>query len=186
VVSGLSRGRPGRHRARAQRRPPWQTSSTCSEEAALADIEHALRDAREIGQAASSAYALVCAQIAHINCGNYATANAVAGEMLVLADELGSSYWKAFGTAVQGCGSAQASKASEAVQMITAGITAFRSTGVISDATGLAVYRIGKIDAVDIRPPSVVAAHNNAQIADNRWRAVSLTINLRWGAGRGI
>jgi hypothetical protein len=128
----------------------------------------------------------VCAQIAHINCGNYATANAVAGEMLVLADELGSSYWKAFGTAVQGCGSAQASKASEAVQMITAGITAFRSTGVISDATGLAVYRIGKIDAVDIRPPSVVAAHNNAQIADNRWRAVSLTINLRWGAGRGI
>ena len=98
-------------------------------EAALADIEHALRDAHEIGQAASLAYALVCAQIAHINCGNYATANAVAGEMLVLADEIGSSYWKAFGTAVQGCGSAQASRASEAVQMITAGITAFRSTG---------------------------------------------------------
>ena len=98
-------------------------------EAALADIEHALRDAREIGQAASLVYALVCAQIAHINCGNYATANAVAGEMLVLADKIGSSYWKAFGTAVQGCRLAQPGKASDAVQMITAGITAFRSTG---------------------------------------------------------
>jgi hypothetical protein len=42
-------------------------------EAGLADIEHARRDAREIGQAATLAYALMCAQIAQINCGDYST-----------------------------------------------------------------------------------------------------------------
>jgi hypothetical protein len=39
-------------------------------EAALADTSHALRDAREIGQAATLMYALVHALVVHIQCGN--------------------------------------------------------------------------------------------------------------------
>ena len=97
-------------------------------EAALADIDRALKDAREIDQAASLMYALVIASIIHIHCGNYVAANALCGELLDLADETGSSYWRAYGMAVQGCGLARTS-ASDAVQVITSGLTAWRSTG---------------------------------------------------------
>ena len=48
-------------------------------EAALADADDALKDAREIGQAATLMYALLHASLTHIYCGNYAAANAAAG-----------------------------------------------------------------------------------------------------------
>ena len=41
-------------------------------EAALTDAEHALKDAREIGQAVTLMYALVHAPMTHFHCGNYA------------------------------------------------------------------------------------------------------------------
>ena len=44
-------------------------------QAALADAEHALKDAREIGQAASLIFALPYASWTHIHCGKYAAAN---------------------------------------------------------------------------------------------------------------
>ena len=98
-------------------------------EAALADANNALNDAREIGQAATLMYALVHAPLTHILCGNYATANAQSDELVALADEKGALLWKAFGMMNQGCVLALTGKASDAVQMITSGITAFRSTG---------------------------------------------------------
>ena len=64
-------------------------------EAALADAEHALKDAREIGQAATLMYALAITSLTHILCGNYATANAQADEVVALADEKGALFWKA-------------------------------------------------------------------------------------------
>jgi predicted ATPase len=98
-------------------------------EAALADTDHALKNAREIGQGAALMYALVVAQMTRVFCGDYATANALVEELVALADEIGSSYFKAFGTAVQGCGLALSGKASDAVQMINFGVAAWRSTG---------------------------------------------------------
>jgi tetratricopeptide (TPR) repeat protein len=98
-------------------------------EAALADTSHALRDAREIGQAATLMYALVHASLVHIQCGNYPTANAEADELVALADEKGALFWKALGMSVQGCILALTGKAADAVQLITSGITALRSTG---------------------------------------------------------
>ena len=65
----------------------------------------------------------------HIFCGNYAAANALADELVALADEKGALFWKAIGMIVQGCVLALTGKASDAVQMITSGITACRSTG---------------------------------------------------------
>jgi hypothetical protein len=41
-------------------------------EAALTDAEQAVKDAREIGQAATLMYALTVASLIHIHCGNYA------------------------------------------------------------------------------------------------------------------
>ena len=98
-------------------------------EAALADADHALKDAREIGQAATLMYALNFIPLTHIYCGDYAAAKAQADEVVALADEKGCLFWKAFGMMNQGWLFALTGKASDAVQMITSGITAWRSTG---------------------------------------------------------
>jgi tetratricopeptide (TPR) repeat protein len=98
-------------------------------EAALADTDHALNDAREIGQAATLMYALGHAPLTRFQCGKYATANAIFEELVALADEKGTLLWKALGMMNQGWLFALTGKASDAVHMITSGITALRSTG---------------------------------------------------------
>ena len=96
---------------------------------ALADTNNALQDARGTGQAATLMFALLNGSFTHVLCGNYAAANAEAGELAALADEKGALLWKAFGMSMQGCLLALTVKASDAVHMITSGITALRSTG---------------------------------------------------------
>jgi len=98
-------------------------------DAALADADHALNDAREIGHAASLMYALNHANITHIHCGNYAAANMEADELVALADEKDALLWKTIGMSAQGRILAQTGQASNAVEMMTSGHTAFRSTG---------------------------------------------------------
>jgi predicted ATPase len=98
-------------------------------EAALADADYALKDAREVGQAGTLMYALALTSVTHISCGNYAAANAQLNELTVFADEKGASYWRATGMMHQGYILALTGKAPEAVQMITSGIAAHRSTG---------------------------------------------------------
>jgi predicted ATPase len=99
-------------------------------EAALADSDQALRDAREIGQAATLMFALtVTAFYAHFPCGNYATATAQIDEAVALADEKGALFWKAIGISHRGCVFALTGNASDAVQVLTSGITTSRSTG---------------------------------------------------------
>ena len=98
-------------------------------EAALVTADRALKDAREIGQAATLMYTLNFMPLTYIYCGDYAAAKAQADEVVALAGEKGSLFWKAFGMMNQGWLFALTAKASDAVQMITSGITAWRSTG---------------------------------------------------------
>jgi predicted ATPase len=98
-------------------------------DAALADSERTLKDAREIGQAATLMFALLHASMTHICCGNYATANALLDELVPLADEKGASFWKAYGMSLQGCLLVLTGKASDAVHMMTSALAAWRSTG---------------------------------------------------------
>jgi tetratricopeptide (TPR) repeat protein len=65
----------------------------------------------------------------HIHCGKYAAANDQLDEVVGLTDEKGALFWKALGMSVQGCLFALNGKATDAVNMITSGIGAFRSTG---------------------------------------------------------
>jgi tetratricopeptide (TPR) repeat protein len=58
-------------------------------DAALADINKALGDAREIGQAATLFFALLGCWFTHLNCGNYEAATAFVDELAKLADEKG-------------------------------------------------------------------------------------------------
>ncbi len=96
---------------------------------ALADADYAIKDAREIGQAATLLFALGVSSLAHIFCGNYSVANAKRDEVVALADEKGAPFMKAAAMVVRGCLLALTGKAADAVHMITSGITALRSTG---------------------------------------------------------
>ena len=98
-------------------------------DAALRDANQALSEGRENGDAASLMLALVLASLTHSFCGNYATAQTEAVEIIALADEKGSLFWSALGTTGLGYVSALTGKASDAVQMITDGLAALRSTG---------------------------------------------------------
>jgi len=98
-------------------------------DAALADVERALKDARELGQATTLAHALSNTALTHLYRGNYAKANAQCDEVAILADETGLRLWKAQGMLQQGYVLTTTDKASDAVHMITTGITEWRSTG---------------------------------------------------------
>jgi predicted ATPase len=98
-------------------------------EAALADRDQTLIDAREIGQAGTLLHALSVTSLPLIHCGNYATASAQLDELTALADEKGTLFWKVAGMLDRGCLLASIGGASNAVHMITSGITARRSTG---------------------------------------------------------
>ena len=119
---------------------------------ALVDAEHALNDAREIGQAATSMFALFHASLLSVCYGNYAAASAFLDELIRLADEKGALFWTAIGVALQGCVLALTGKASHAVRMITTGITALRSTGTTTlmpwylSCLGRAYAELGQFD----------------------------------------
>jgi predicted ATPase len=98
-------------------------------EAALRDADDALRNAREIGQAATLMFALSQTSIPYTLCGNRAAAVTQAHELVALAEEKGSLFWKAHGMVSQGCVLALAGRASDAIDMLISGIAAYRTTG---------------------------------------------------------
>ena len=98
-------------------------------EVALADSKHALEHAREIGQAGSLMFILQWACITEVLCGNYASADALSNELVTFAGQKGSPFWEAIGVMVRGCILALAGKAADAAQVITSGLTAYRSMG---------------------------------------------------------
>jgi len=65
----------------------------------------------------------------HIHCGNYAAATALIDEFAALKDQTGSLFWAAWGMMQGGCVLALTDKVSDAVETITSGVTAMRSTG---------------------------------------------------------
>jgi predicted ATPase len=67
--------------------------------------------------------------VLHILCGCYATAGAMVDELVALADEKGTSFWKAWGMMNQGWLFALTGKPADAVRTITSGISAWHSTG---------------------------------------------------------
>ena len=98
-------------------------------EAAQADIDLAVNEAREIGQAATLMLALGITNYTHLICGNHVAANALADELLALADEKGAPLRKAEAIFQRGCVFALTGRVSDAVKMIASGVTAWRATG---------------------------------------------------------
>jgi class 3 adenylate cyclase/predicted ATPase len=98
-------------------------------DAALADTERMLQDARAIRQAATLMFALVHASFTHLFCGNYARGIAITDECIALAEEKNSVLWKAGAIGLKGRFLAASDKASDAVQAIASTRTGWRSTG---------------------------------------------------------
>ena len=96
---------------------------------ALANVEQALSDAREMGHAPTLMFALIAAPRSHLLCGNLATARALLDELASLADEKGAFLWKSYEMFHRGYLSAQDGKFTDAVRQISSGIAAARSTG---------------------------------------------------------
>src|SRR5262249_15493392 len=86
-------------------------------------------DARDGGHAGTLMYAQFHTSLTNVLCAKYAAAHVQSSEVVRLADEKGAALWKALGTMQSGCVLAQSGKPLEAIQMITSGITMYRSTG---------------------------------------------------------
>jgi predicted ATPase len=65
----------------------------------------------------------------HILSGSYAAASALCDEFAALKDQTGSLFWAAWGMMQRGCLLALTGEAAQAVQTITGGVAAMRSTG---------------------------------------------------------
>jgi predicted ATPase len=98
-------------------------------EAALVDANRALNDAREIGHAVTLIIAPWLVSSTHTLCGNYMAASTEVDELVALADEKAASGWSGLGRLNQGSVLVLTRRASDAVEVITSGIVAHRSTG---------------------------------------------------------
>jgi predicted ATPase len=98
--------------------------------AALADADHALKDARAIAHAGTLMYALYITTFALICCGSYAAATTQLYELRALADQKSALIWKQGGMLHLGCLLALTGNASNAIQQFTNGTAVSRSIGV--------------------------------------------------------
>jgi class 3 adenylate cyclase/predicted ATPase/energy-coupling factor transporter ATP-binding protein EcfA2 len=96
-------------------------------EAAIADADRAVADARQIGHAASLMLAL--ANLSHMLCGHYARAKTLVDELVALADDKSAVWWKALGMSEQGYLCSLTGEASSAVHLITSALAVWKSTG---------------------------------------------------------
>ncbi|WP_171948081.1 ATP-binding protein [Bradyrhizobium erythrophlei] len=97
-------------------------------DAALKDVDESFRGAREIGQAATLMHALAHSIATLILCRHYKSASVRAAELVDLAEEKGSLYWKANGLIWQGCLSALTGRSLDAIEILTTAVAAYRST----------------------------------------------------------
>jgi predicted ATPase len=142
-------------------------------DAALADADHALKDAREVSPAATLMYALAVTSLTHICRGAYTRATSQIDEVISLADEKGAGFWKSYGMLVQGWLFGLTGKRSDVVEIITAGIAAWRSTGATLWLPWCLSY--------------LATAHAKLNQFDDAWRcigeamtAIDITTKERW------
>jgi predicted ATPase len=96
--------------------------------AALRDSDLAVKHGRETGQAAALMYALGHVPWTYIHCGHYTAVNMQADELVALAEKNGTVLWRACGLMIKGCVFASTGEASKAIDLITSGMAAWRST----------------------------------------------------------
>jgi hypothetical protein len=94
-------------------------------EAAMAEVHHALKVAREAVHVPTLMFALGLTTFTQICCRNYARANAQIDECATLADEKSAPYWRAYAMAHRGGVMSLTRNSVEAIQMIGAGMAEY-------------------------------------------------------------
>jgi len=112
-------------------------------EAARADADRAVKDARAIGHAPSLMIALSIADFTHMLCGNYAAGSDCIGELVALADEIGGAFWKLTGAAIRGRHLALTGNAANSIPLMISTRNAYEVTVAILGSTHAA---LGKFD----------------------------------------
>jgi class 3 adenylate cyclase/tetratricopeptide (TPR) repeat protein len=141
-------------------------------DAALGDVNEAINNARQIGEAATLMYALAHAAMQQTFCGNYTIANTQAQELAALAQEKDSLLWKAFAMMNQGSVLALSGVPSEAVQALTTGMNSWQSTGstlwtpLRLSYLAVAYARLGQMDDAW---RSIAEAMNVVEASNERW-----------------
>jgi predicted ATPase len=129
-------------------------------EAALSEANQALKEARDLGHSQTLFQAFNNALVTQFLCGNYATVETLANELLAAAEEQKLlAQWKPVGVTHRGLAFAAAGRTSEAVQLITAGLAAYRSMGA-TFLTPVGLSLLGKSYA-DLDQP------------DDAWRSIN-------------
>ena len=132
-------------------------------DAALTDIDQALKYARASGFAVSLLWALMASFFfVDSYCGNYTTVNARLDEHIALADEKDAPLFRAAGMVGRGWLLGLTGSAADAVETITSGIAAYRSTGATKDLPSWLSY--------------LAAAHAELGQLDAAWRCVGEAI----------
>jgi class 3 adenylate cyclase/tetratricopeptide (TPR) repeat protein len=98
--------------------------------AALADAEHALSQAREITQFGTLMHTLIWVIFIQIHlCGDYVAASRLLNELLTLADDKDTSFWRACGMTNKGLILASTGKVLDGIHTTSSGLAALKSTG---------------------------------------------------------
>jgi predicted ATPase/class 3 adenylate cyclase len=141
-------------------------------DATAADIEAALEDAREMEHAATSMFALSHTSLAHALRRDQAASGVLAEQLVALAEDKGSLYWKSYGMMLQGWGLAETGQASDAIPLATTATAAMRSTGATAYAPWYPSYmakahaQLGQLD--DARR-SIAEAMTAAKVTGEKW-----------------
>jgi class 3 adenylate cyclase/tetratricopeptide (TPR) repeat protein len=98
-------------------------------DAALASAEQAVGEARETGYASTLMHMLSIASLSQLMSRNYAMAKALSDELIALAEEKGSVFWKTAGMFRRASLLAVTGKTSDAVSIFTSAIPVWRSAG---------------------------------------------------------
>ena len=98
-------------------------------DAALAEINHAVKSGREFGKSPTLMLTLGLTSITQLSLGNYPAAKAQTDEMIAVAEDIGALFVKLVGMGFQGCALATIGKAADAIKTITVAITGCRSAG---------------------------------------------------------
>lgn len=128
--------------------------------------------ARETGHVGSLMFALSHASLTLLHCGDLAKTHAFTDELIAVAEDKGTLYWKAYGQVLQGWTQVLTGDAAAAVERIGAGLAAIRSTGATAygpfSQCGLAQANLA-LGRLDEARRCIEEARMAAEASGERW-----------------
>jgi predicted ATPase len=157
-------------------------------EAGRTDIEHALKYARAIGQAATLMHTLAHAFWTHFWIGAYTVADTLIEEGIALSNEKAASMWEALGMMHRGVLLASTDKAADGVPFITSAMKALRRTGTTLWMPSYLSYlarAYAELDGLEDAWRCIREAMTAVESTDERWYEAEVNrtageIALKW------